>query len=184
MNNQSALITALQEAFSDRLSKECLDSIRTISFVVYEDHNNRSRFYIPDTNDDKIGFRIKNPKGKLIYLLAVDQCFFGDDEIKRCDCIIFDDQSFCFVELKLDAKRRRATANVKEARVQLGETINFFKTALLPKSNNFFGFTLEAYVVMKTQIYPRHPAGLVQRRVKFLEDFGVRLFEENSRTFL
>ena len=80
-------------------------------------------------------------------------------------------------------KRRRATQTLKEAQKQLGATIRFFKTALQPKSEGFFDFILEAYVVMQTAVYPRKRASRDVVFIRFLEEFGVALYEQNSKSF-
>jgi hypothetical protein len=183
MSRDTILITSLYELFVDRPIKNCLDSNNAVQLVVYEDVNGRACIETVEHPSSIIGFLVQNPSKKRIYLLALDHCFFEDHEDTRCDCIIFDDHYFCFVELKLNVRPRRATQELKSARRQLGVTIQFFKATLLPKSKNFFNFTLEAYVVMQTPVYPRKRAGRDIVFVKFLEDFGVELYERNSKSF-
>lgn len=184
MSRDQNLVASLQALFPDRLARNCLDSNDAAHLVVYEGTDGRACFEALEQTNSVVGFLLKNPDRKQIYLLAVDHCFFEDHEEPRCDCVLFDNQHFCFVELKLNVvKRRRVTQTLKEARKQLGATIRFFKTAIQPKSEDFFDFTLEAYVVMQTAVYPRKRASRDVVFIKFLEEFGVVLYEQNSKSF-
>ena len=86
------------------------------------------------------GFQIDNPTQKEIHMIAVDHCLLTnrDRAIQKCDCVIFDEQFFCFVELKLNV-RKNISDNIKEAETQLGETIQFFERSL-GTDEHFFGF--------------------------------------------
>lgn len=182
MSRDSNFVLSLYELFANRPIKNCLDSSKAVHLVVFEDANGKT--CIEELEHQTFGLHVENLNKKQIYLLALDHCFFKDYEDTRCDCIIFDDSCLCFVELKLNVgKYDQATEALKKARKQLGTTIQFFKTALQLKSKNFFNFNLEAYVVMQSTVYPRKRASRDAIFVKFLEDFGVELFEKNSKTF-
>ncbi|MEZ4657995.1 MAG: hypothetical protein R2911_10515 [Caldilineaceae bacterium] len=92
--------------------------------------------------------------------------------------MIFDDQYICFVELKLDV-RRQATQKLKDARGQLGASIEFFKTNVPILTN----YRLEAYAVLQDKVYPRNSASRDIVKVRFLEQYGVELFETSTKSF-
>lgn len=132
---------------------------------------------------------IINPKQKNVHLLSVDNCFFTANDSynkKRCDGIVFDDHYLCFVELKLNvSKQRRYAKRLGKAKKQPGEVIEFFKESFDNDDNDFLGLELEAFVVMRQNIYPR-PRFRASRNsvhVSFLEKYGVKLFEKNSKEF-
>lgn len=188
MSKDFLLHDVLSKAFPERPTTTCLSSPEyREKFVVLEMElaDGKRRAAIREWVDGgKSTFLVFNPTQKAIYLLALDSCFFTDTEPKRCDCMLFDDQVICFVELKLDVTSRRQGSNrLSDARKQLGETIVFFRNKLSPLTKPFFSFELEAYIVMRTNIYPRHRAGKETRRVAFLDQYGVKLFEENEKTF-
>jgi len=183
MSRDTLLITSLDELFADRSIKNCLDSNNAVQLVVYEGKNGKASIKTLEDETSIVGLSVQNSAKKKIYLFALDHCFFKDHEDARCDCIVFDDHCLCFVELKLNVRPRRAAQELRSARRQLGVTIQFFKAALLPRSKNFFNFTLEAYVVMETMVYPRKRASRDAVFVKFLEDFGVELYEQNWKSF-
>ncbi len=188
MSKDVNLKNALVELFPDRSTKECLSPPEyREKFVILETEldNGKRLTVIEERIDEKQNvFHISNPSAKAIYLLALDGCFFTEIDMKRCDCMLFDDLVICFVELKLDVtSKRQRTEKLRDARKQLGLTIQYFKEQTRTLTQDFFGFELEAYVVMRTRIYPNHRAGKIARRVHFQEEYGVSLYEENEKTF-
>lgn len=188
MSRVDSLQQAFEEKFSDRKWQECFSSPhqdeRLVVIEKQVDGRNISVIMPQSNTPPWPAFRIVNPAGKSIYLFATDGCFFASDDPKRCDCLVCDDQCLCFVELKLDVTSpRQATSRLKDARNQLGATITFFKDAFSSITQNFWGFNLEAYIVMQTRLYPRQSASRVQIFVSFLEEYGVKLYEKDTKTF-
>ncbi len=188
MSKDVILQNALGELFPDHSTKECLSPPEHRErFVILEAELESGKWLAvigERVEEEQNAFYISNPSAKAIYLLALDGCFFTDTDMKRCDCMLFDDLVVCFVELKLDVtSQRQRTDKLREARRQLGSTIQYFKEHIETLTENLFGFELEAYVVMRTRIYPRQRAGKEKRRVGFLEKYGTKLFEENEKTF-
>jgi hypothetical protein len=192
MSRGTEVIAALKELHPDRDIDICLATYKNASdFVVLEDTNNVACIEFIDDSvpifiDDSVpidGFKVSNLKHRNINLLATDHCFFADDDrIKKCDFVLFDDIYFCFVELKLNVTRKPSD-KIHEAQEQLGTTIDFLRNSFSQKSKRFFNFELEAYVVMQSRIYPKHPAGKAHRRVSFKDKYQVKFFEQNSKTF-
>lgn len=183
MRRDLKLIETLNGLFAERLEDGCLTSSNVETLLIIEDDTDRSTFTVFREGNSSVGFLIENPNRKTINLLSADHCFFGESEPARCDCIVFDDTCICFAELKLNVvKRKTATNNLKTARTQLGTTIEFFKTALASTSPSIFDFALEAYVIMRGNVYPRH-RGRQAVFVRFLEKYGVKLIEANQKMF-
>ena len=118
---------------------------------------------------DKVGFiPIDGKKGLLR---------FGDS---HCDFIIFDNNDFCFVELKLNAtstEDRAVNKNRKKGIEQLSNTIDLFDEKL---GRDYSGLNLEAYLCTP-KTYPRENAAFKDLRVKFLETKGIQLFETDKK---
>ena len=94
---------------------------------------------------------------------------------------MFDDEKFCFCELKFEvAKSNNAAPNLNKARnKQLSETIGIFKEKI-----DFSKFkTLEAYVGLKKEFYPRRPARLSDLKTEFWNKHHIEYFEQNDITF-
>ena len=180
MTRDRNFIAAVQESYPN---SDCLLHGSAPKLLVAESQFGRSDLFpITETVSDQLqGFLISNPQGKEIHLLAVDHCLFGPADPSRCDCIVFDDKFFCFVELKVGVGLRKSAANLNEARDQLGATIRYFRGNA--HSIDTYGFVLEAYVVMRSDVYPKHSNRWLQVSVAFLEKYGVRVFERNEKVF-
>ncbi len=120
-------------------------------------------------NAEKVGFiPIDGKKGLLR---------FGDS---HCDFIIFDNNDFCFIELKLNAtstEDRAVNKNRKKGIEQLGNTIDLFDEKL---GRDYSGLNLEAYLCTP-KTYPRENAAFKDLRVNFLETKGIQLFETDEK---
>lgn len=131
-------------------------------------------------NEDKnMFFCIKN--NKKIGFIPIDgkQGFLGFGD-SHCDYILFDENDFCFVEMKLNANsegERAIRKNRKKAAEQLSHTITFFDEKL---SRNYEGLTQEAYI-STPPFYPRRNASWEQMAVEFMEIYGIQLFESNEK---
>ena len=100
---------------------------------------------------------------------------FGDS---HCDFVFFDENDFCFVELKLDATSlRKVDKNRDKAINQLTNTIDFFDNKLV---RNYAGLNLEAYVCTP-EFYPRFNSSWIAFAKDFLEEYGFELFEINDK---
>jgi hypothetical protein len=190
MTKDESMITQLQEIFSQKAIEECLEVEKRELFHICDNINDNEKTYIAVGEVEK-NFKISNPNQKKVYHLPFDNCFVTylpeyNPKDGRCDCIIFDDRYFCFAELKLNVestRKKTVTEKAKEAREQLGTTIEFFEQSFQNASKNFLEYELEAFIVMQREIYPRHRARLDPIRVRFLEQYGVELFEKNEKEF-
>ena len=101
----------------------------------------------------------------------------------NCDFVFFNEQNFCFVEMKLNATstdERKIEDNRKNAVRQLQNTISYFDTKL---SQNYSGLLLEAYIATP-DIYPRENTAFQSIKIQFLEETYVELFESREKRYL
>lgn len=179
MSQDALLISHLVRAFPHRSVKTCLTNSNSTKFCIVEPESDKKCVI---KNSDEPGFVVKNPSQKTIHLLVMDHCLFNDQDTKRCDCILFDDIYFCFVELKLNVtKQKQASDKLKEAREQLGQTIEVCKNRLPEPLSKM---VLEAYVAMKSHMYPQQSANRSHIFVSFLEQYKVPLFEKAEKDFV
>ena len=175
-------ITNLTLAFNN--TANCIESNNKNVFWIDENPLTSKSFIVQHlvNNDEKdIMIRINNPLTKDINLLCIDACIFSSSDGSRCDCAIFDDNKFCFCELKFEViKSDNATSNLKKARnKQLNSTITEFKSKV-----DFSRFSkLEAYVALKKYYYPKRPARLAGLKTDFWNQHQVEYFEEKEITF-
>ena len=184
MSRDELMVAQLREVFTATPVDLCLDHDDSERFYILEDDAS-GKSIIEEDLTPKDGFLIINPHQKTVYLLATDNCFLehlNQYEGRQCDCVVFDDRCFCFVELKLNVfKPRQATKRLREAREQLGNVIEFFRETFDNASRDFLGFELEAYVVMRPTVYPKSRAGRMSVFVEFLDTYGVKLLERDFK---
>ncbi len=101
----------------------------------------------------------------------------------HCDVVVFDEQHFCFIELKLNATSLAESAVTKnrwKAINQIERTLVF-----LDKKFNldYAGLDLEAYVAT-IPTYPRQNAEWQNISVAFLEKNGFQVFEATEKNKL
>jgi hypothetical protein len=161
------------------------------SFIVVAQNLNDNTFIICHNGINTIQtnfditklFNIKNAQTVgFIPIDGTDGCLMQLLEIgeKRCDFVFFDENNFCFVELKLNAisiKPRSMRENRKDAIEQLKKTIALFDRKL---GGNYEGLVPEAYVCTP-QTYPRENASWQRLAKVFLEQVRIEIFEKNEK---
>lgn len=157
-----------------------------MEFYIAENDNTSQSYIVPSTETsidvDKC-LVVLNPNSTEIFHLSIDACFLTQQhgyDGEKCDFVVFNDELFCFVELKSNAEsKKKVRENLKKARRQLGATINFFDDNEVDFSNH----VLEAYIVLKNKLYPQDQASMKERRKKFFDEYEVDLFEESVVEF-
>lgn len=192
MSIEQQFLKDLAAVFPDRPIEECHDIDDRDRFHIRENSQGRSDI-VPTNNDESLpSFIIINSQApKPIHFLALDKCFFSDsdsDAGKRSDCMVFNNQTLCFAELKLNVtsdNQNTRCDRAEEAMKQLGATIDFFQTKFKENSQDFMnlGFTYEAYIVFRSEKYPRDTSSRKNRKVKFAQQYGVKLEEKNIKEF-
>ena len=164
----------IEKAFPQIIENTCLEILTDTKFSIYDSESGRC--FIQKENEGIIHFTVKNPNKKDIGFLAIDKCTFMDyDNIERCDFAVFDNKTFCFIEIKETARRK--SENSKKARSQLLTTIQEFIKLI-----DFGSIRLEAYVVVGLDFSEVKPASKAQdlaTTLVFME-FGVTLFHDGN----
>ncbi len=183
------IIEQLDRAFANRAVKpsSCID--RSSNSILYIDDNKEKGFCIfADVNlelDQSSMFKINNQSQQDILLFAVDGKFIKTGTpAKRCDCIFFSNQHFCFAEFKFNAtslKPETVLENRTKAIEQLEASIILIDEAFEKHKYDFLGLNREAYLCTP-ETYPRKNTAISDFAVLFLENFGVQLFELNEKT--
>ncbi|MBE9217378.1 hypothetical protein [Dolichospermum flos-aquae] len=145
------------------------DNTFTINF-------NGNKTVITDFDSTKL-FNISN--AKMVGFIPIDGkkglLGFGNS---HCDFVFFDENDFCFVELKLNATSlKKVDKNRDKAIDQLTNTIDLFDNKL---ARNYAGLSLEAYVCTP-EFYPRFNSSWIAFAEDFLEKYGFKLFEINNK---
>jgi hypothetical protein len=152
----------LHKAFPTIVDNSCLEVIERSSFSII-DEEKRCRIV------DEGQFKVSNPHQKSIHFLAVDSCTFLDSDDTRCDCILFNEKTFCFIELK-SCKSKNESNHRKKAKAQLKATIKEFKSRLS------FTQALEAYICITCIPVGKSPRAANQEAiVEFEEVFDTKL---------
>ncbi len=175
-------------------AQELLDEIKKIEKVdEYYTYSTHDFFKIADVEGTSIlceeeisldkSFDVYNSRKLKIHFIPVDGkkgiLGFGDS---YCDSVIFSDESFSFLEFKLNATSlnpRAVRKNRKKAIEQLGNTIDFFDKKL---QKDYKSIGLEA-IIATPDIYPRADTGWKSLEVEFLEEYGIPLFEDTKKEY-
>ncbi|MCK5717952.1 MAG: hypothetical protein KAH77_10725, partial [Thiomargarita sp.] len=114
----------LRSVFKNITKNQCLQTISSPIFWIYDDETEKKCLIVEQEKMtlNRKTFKVINHNKQAIRFLAVDKCIFSDnDNVKRCDCIIYNKEYFCFIELKKVQKRKNRAKNT--ARTQLLSTI-------------------------------------------------------------
>lgn len=102
-----------------------------------------------------------------------------DDDTKKCDCILFDDSSLFFAELKASSSGTRSTKR-KKAKEQLAAMLDVFKT----KNINTNGYKLFAIIAFKSTEPRIINTSSQTDKANFLSTYNTHLLEQNVIDFL
>ncbi len=119
----------------------CVEVINDKNFSI-KDGEDQEPAFIDYRNGQ---FEVINNTQEEIKFLKVDDCLEFTPNTKKCDCIIFNNNDFCFIELKT-LKSTKATTKAKrrkKAEDQLRDTINKFSNEDIIGTKQ-----LEAYVAL------------------------------------
>ncbi len=171
----------LRAIFAQIEDNHCLETISDSEFEIYDSGEEQRCFILSDESISSGTqlFKVINHNNQNIRFLAVDKClFFDGDKFKRCDCLLYNEDYLCFVELKkVDTTRNRNSAK-KTARAQLYSTIRIFKEKM-----DFENRIVEAYLCVGYK--PTNPATLASSqsaKVAF-EDLKARLYNGCQKRF-
>ena len=147
--------------------------------TIYFQENDRI-VKIENVSEDNL-FKVINNK-QTVFIPIDGKKGLLQDGNSKCDFIIFDDTTICFVEIKLNATsdaERAIRKRRKEALDQIINTIYAFDAKL---NKDYKGLALEGYVCTP-KIYPRQNAAWESLAVEFLEEHGIPVYETNIKIF-
>lgn len=129
-------------AFPHCAEKNCLEETDLDQFIIFDNSDGKSVIYIEDLTPKYPYFLVKNPRQENVFFLAIDKCILNDGDPKKCDCAIFNDNIFRFIEIKTaSSKEKKRSKKQLEAVDQIISTIQIFKAKI-----DFTGYTLEAHL--------------------------------------
>lgn len=168
------MIDVLKEAFPQIQKNGCLETLLQEQLEIY-DCEKEKRCYICEKDGH---FQVLNLKRKEVGFVAVDKClFFDDDEFKKCDCIVFDSETICFIEIK-ECKPKRRKGHKKSAEKQLKSTIEVFKSKLNIDKK------IEAYLCVGcSATRPSRTASSKNAQAEFLMQLNTILFDGCQKEF-
>ena len=179
------MIKKLKDAFSQIKKNSCFEILKDEEFEIYDcpeadDSCTKGRCYIRINGQ----FKVINTNEKEINFLAVDKCiFFDDDKFKKCDCIVFDDAVFCFIEIKEFNTTRKVGKRRREKREA---SLNQVKSTIEKFKEKFeIDRRLEAYICVKkaTEGIPATQASSSDRKLEFEEELRTKLFDGCQKKF-
>jgi hypothetical protein len=103
---------AIKIAFPKVVSGGCLESTTETVFHIFDSPDDPKRCFIKRQDEEPEHFKVKNPQSKVIHFLAIDKCIFSDTDVTRCDCAIFDETHFNFIEISESKKLLYASPKI------------------------------------------------------------------------
>ncbi len=101
---------------------DCLESIEKKYFFIKDGDDQKPAFIVENNGE----FKVINNTSFPINFLKTDSCVSTSTDDKRCDCAIYNDDTFCFIELKT-SKRTNWKSHRETAQKQLKATILDFE---------------------------------------------------------
>ncbi len=121
---------------------DCIESVDKKHFYIQDGVNQKPAFIVEENGE----FEVINNTDNSIEFLQIDACLFNSNDTTRCDCAVYDNNTFCFIELKC-IKPSAFSKNRKKAEEQLEATIKYFNDENITQNK-----TLEAYVCSNCKI--------------------------------
>lgn len=162
--------------FPKSIGQNCVSDSTDTTIYIEEKADKRCHLV---TDKNTAHFTIKNKDSQIIHFLAIDNCLLSSsDKQKRCDCAVFNDNTFCFIEIK--RKKGKIGETLREARAQIKQSIIFFKKEFTELKK----YRLEAFASLgKGTIDPSFNASLVNTIVAFEEQTGAVLYIDDQKEF-
>lgn len=176
VNQQAIDRIKLDEAFASETYlpfNECWTvSMDSELMVIDDDDLKYSRFTV-DSEDVQKALMVVNEKNRQIVLLSIDNKLIKEHQGGICDCALFDDKQFRFVEFKTNAYGN-STEQVREtfdkATSQLKETIHVFKDRLQKVDIQFEDAVVLSCHVVVSQRFPKSRAIKQEYQISFADE--------------
>ena len=167
--------TKICSAFLSCKSNNCLEKVSNSEFKIADDElTNKSKIVNLDG-----ALTVRNNQEKLLNFLKIDSCIFDESDSKRCDCALYDEKKFFFVEFKTYNKNQNRT-HKRRAIKQLENTIDTF----LEKGIEFSDYELKALICFN--FIPTRPVAstrMQQKKKEFWDNYKADLLEGNEIIF-
>ena len=197
--SKNSIVDNLRSAINNLNSFIDFFSADEIYIAEYDGNNTSYLLKSADFITKTCNVEIRKGQGKVVKTIPFDSnkvfviynsskiCFIPIDgkgllKTGHCDFVFFNEQNFCFIEMKLNATstdERTIEDNRKKAVKQLKNTINYFDTKL---SRNYSNLKLEAYIATP-DVYPQENTAFQSIKVSFLEETGIDLFEGRKKKY-
>jgi len=121
---------------------ECTETIDEKYFFIKDGDEGKPALIIKENGE----FEVRNNTNSPINFIKIDSCISNSNDGKRSDCVIYNYDTFCFIELK--CIKPKLLANTKrKAKKQLESTINKFNNQDIIKNKK-----REAYMCFNCKI--------------------------------
>lgn len=147
----------------------CEDSSFNKLFGLCDDENDHTPAYLDENNQENWIAEVHNENCKLVSFVAIDHCITLPR--RKCDCLLFYDETIIFVELKDRGGNPRDWKD--DAEEQLRQTITIFEQQ--EEANNYT--TKVAYIANKK--VGKHNTRNHQRMTRFKNETGYILKIQN-----
>jgi len=158
----------------------CLEVISNKHFFIQDEEGSSPALVKYDDGQ----FGVINNTSDNISFLKIDDCIDFGKETKKCDCAIYNDNVFCFIELKTLKSKKGKTKKERRrtAEKQLKYTIDNFKDETILQNKN-----KEAYISFTCNIDNKLTEipniGNADKKLEFKEDLNTRLYYSCKKEF-
>lgn len=176
VNQQAIDHVKLDEAFATgtyRPFNECWTVRMDSSLMVIDDDVEKFSRFTDNPDDEQNALMVINENNRQIVLLSIDNKLIKEHVGGICDCALFDDEQFRFIEFKTNAygnSPEQVRQTFDKATSQLKETIHVFKDKLQKVEIVFEdAVTLSCHIVV-SQRFPKCMAIKQDYKISFADD--------------
>lgn len=176
VNQQAIDQIKLDEAFATDTYlpfNECWTVRMDSSLMVIDDDDEKFSRFTDNSDDEQKALMVINENNRQIVLLSIDNKLIKDHVGGICDCALFDDKQFRFIEFKTNAygnSPEQVRETFDKATSQLKETIHVFKDKLQKVDIVFEdAVTLSCHVVV-SQRFPKSRAIKQEYQICFADE--------------
>lgn len=173
------LLATFKAAFNDCKCTTCECENKTAyeivsygTFFIYDEPNEQP---VQIGQEGVYQLLVRNQNKKGVCVIKVDKCLFTDEH-KKCDCILFNNDSFFLVEIK-DAKNKQKSRCI--AITQLASTLDILKE----NSVNCTKYNAKAVICFRLPKTRPIQTSFNTQRAIFFSTYKVDLFEGNEVVF-
>ena len=112
------MLAPLREAFRDQMrGNACQDALTHTEFFVQDPPAPSKEpcfHYLPPVRS-RFDLQVLNDSGRLVHLIKVDKCLYGEADERRCDCLLLTTDQAYFVEFKATKSDSTSAGNLRYA---------------------------------------------------------------------